>query len=203
VRACVAHGGTGLLLTDWGDNGHHQSLPVTLPPLVLAASLAWNPDEAPNVADAIDSFLARDSARLTGRLLTLLASAAERHFSLRLHNTSPAWKLFFAPAGELAQILPTADAAKLPAFREELAFIAAELDRARPEGLGGTLVRREIALAVRMTDFGACRALAALGSPQNSPDSLESIGIDYEELWLARSQRGGLRESLARIAAIE
>ncbi len=202
VRAARVHGGRGLLLTDWGDNGHHQPLPVTLPPLLFFASRAWNPDAEPDVAAGIDLVLG-DSSKKAGKLLLALGSAAERHFSLRLHNTSPAWKLFFTPAKDLPGILPPEDAANLAAFRAEMAQIAASGKDLRPERLGGKLVAEEIALAARMMDFGAFRAQKALGQSAASTDTIAILADDFAELWLKRSERGGLAESLARITAVD
>ncbi|MFA6721924.1 MAG: family 20 glycosylhydrolase [Bacilli bacterium] len=44
ANACVytkIYGGEGILLTDWGDFGHLQFLPVSYPPLVYAAMMSW------------------------------------------------------------------------------------------------------------------------------------------------------------------
>lgn len=43
VHAAVSCGGDGILLTDWGDNDHLAPIVVSLPAIVHAASLAWNP----------------------------------------------------------------------------------------------------------------------------------------------------------------
>jgi hypothetical protein len=202
VRAAREHGGTGLLLTDWGDNGHHQPLPVTLPPLFYFASKAWNSDAEPDVAAGIDLVLG-DSSKTAGKLLVELGSAAERHFALRLHNTSPAWKLFFSPNKDLPGILPPEDAANLTAFREEMVRIAGACKELRAVRLGGKLVAEEIALAARMMDYGAFRAQKALGQPAASADTIAILADDYEALWLKRSERGGLAESLARVTAVD
>ena len=37
----VLHGATGLLVTDWGDYGHVQYLPISMPGFVVAAALSW------------------------------------------------------------------------------------------------------------------------------------------------------------------
>lgn len=68
--AAHAHGAMGLLLTDWGDGGHPQYLPVSYAALVLAASLAWNPQEPGEaaLADALDTFVFKDAAGVMGRL---------------------------------------------------------------------------------------------------------------------------------------
>ena len=38
----LRHGAAGLLVTDWGDNGHLQPLPASYPGLAAAAGSAWN-----------------------------------------------------------------------------------------------------------------------------------------------------------------
>jgi hexosaminidase len=203
ARAAVAHHAKGILLTDWGDNGHHQPPCVSLPPLALAADAAWNGTVHADIADTINVLLARDSTGITGRALTALGSAAERHFKTRIHNTSPAWKMFFATPEELPGILTAEDAAQLPAFRQDVARLRAELQRAKPSAFGRDLVAMELDLAARMLDYGAWRTQKALDIAARKPDSIERIADDFEELWLQRSERGGLPESLARIRSIQ
>jgi len=48
--AGLKHGATGLLLTDWGDNGHQQLLAVSLLPIAYAAAASWNLNSVPNPA---------------------------------------------------------------------------------------------------------------------------------------------------------
>lgn len=45
VAAAVRYGGEGLLLTDWGDNGHLPPPILAWPAIVDAGALAWNPDQ--------------------------------------------------------------------------------------------------------------------------------------------------------------
>jgi hypothetical protein len=203
ARAALAHGGKGLLLTDWGDNGHHQPPSVSIPPLALAADAAWNGAPKADIAAAIDEVLLRDPERKIGGILTGLGSAAERHFKIHIHNTSAAWKLFFAKPEELAKILPPEDATQLDAFRAEIAALREELVAAKPEFFGGKLVRNELDVAARMADYGAFRAEKTLGQEAATSDSIARIADDYEEMWLKRSERGGLSDSLARIAGVE
>ncbi len=42
VKACIQYKGEGMLLTDWGDGGHPQSIAMSFIPYVFAASCAWN-----------------------------------------------------------------------------------------------------------------------------------------------------------------
>jgi hypothetical protein len=42
-------GAAGLLLTDWGDNGHWQQLPIAYPGYLLGSAASWNPEAAANL----------------------------------------------------------------------------------------------------------------------------------------------------------
>lgn len=45
VDSCIKYGGLGVLMTDWGDYGHSQTFPFTLPGLIYAASETWTKTE--------------------------------------------------------------------------------------------------------------------------------------------------------------
>jgi hexosaminidase len=202
IRAAKAHGAAGALLTDWGDNGHHQPPCVSLPPMALFADAAWNCAACTDIEGAIDVLLLRDKSRLSGGILTSIGSIAERYFKTRIHNTSPAWKMFFAKADELPVILPPEDVANLPAFRDEIASIRGRIVESTPSAFGGNLVKREPDLAARMLDFGAFRLQKTIDPSVKCEDSVDRIIDDFEETWLDRSERGGLSDSVARIANI-
>lgn len=44
---------SGFLLTDWGDNGHPQHLPVSILPIVYAAALGWNSSKELSMAELL------------------------------------------------------------------------------------------------------------------------------------------------------
>ena len=48
ATAGLKHGAAGLLLTDWGDNGHQQLLAVSLLQIAYAAAASWNLSSVPN-----------------------------------------------------------------------------------------------------------------------------------------------------------
>lgn len=70
AKAAQKHGARGILLTQWGDQGHTQPWPVTLPPLVLGGAQAWNPQvETVPLAQALDRFVFQDSQQVLGQWL--------------------------------------------------------------------------------------------------------------------------------------
>ena len=55
AKAGAANGARGLLLTAWGDNGHHQPWPTLFPALIMAAQAAWGcPIDEVALPDQID-----------------------------------------------------------------------------------------------------------------------------------------------------
>ncbi|WP_038051542.1 beta-N-acetylhexosaminidase [Pseudothermotoga elfii] len=80
----------GFLLTDWGDNGHHQHLPFSMISLGYAASLGWNLSE--NLMD--DELLKKINTHVFKTRLSIAESVYNlgtiyKRIKLKLHNTSP------------------------------------------------------------------------------------------------------------------
>ncbi|MFN8240305.1 MAG: family 20 glycosylhydrolase [Bacteroidales bacterium] len=65
------YGASGMLITDWGDMGHWQYLPVSYAGLVTGSSLSWNTkdfDEA-RLSKFLTSFVFRDRSGKMGKLV--------------------------------------------------------------------------------------------------------------------------------------
>jgi len=197
ITAALKHGAKGVLLTDWGDNGHHQAPCISLPALALCADTAWSGTPTADLDAVLNALLLRDGTGISGRVLTTLGSLCERHFRVRIHNCTAAWKIFFAKAEELPGILPAEDADALPAFRIELASLQASLSKAKPTAFGGQLVIQELELAAQMLDVASKRAAG-----EAMPEDMANLIDHFEELWLRRSERGGLEDSLARMRSV-
>lgn len=80
----------GFLLTDWGDNGHHQHLPFSMISLGYAASLGWNLSE--NLTN--DELLKEVNTHVFKTKFPIAESVYNlgtiyNHIKLKLHNASP------------------------------------------------------------------------------------------------------------------
>ena len=76
----VKYQASGMLLTDWGDMGHWQYLPVSYPGFVTAGSLSWNSKtikELPLVP-FLNSYVFKDERQIMGDLVLDLGKY--RHF---------------------------------------------------------------------------------------------------------------------------
>lgn len=175
------HGAKGLLLTAWGDNGHHQPWLTLYPPLIIAAAatheLALSRTE---LAEQIDSIFFPDSKSGHGAALCALGvidsllpqPAAPNSF---LHSS------FFSNDDELKEKL------RPLVSTTTLANCQSALDAISTEGLD-----QEIALAVRLNQAAIERVLGIEPS-----EDCQILIKNFSEQWRRHSREGGLEESLA------
>ena len=76
VDAVVNNGGKGVLLTDWGDFGHLQFLPVSYGPIVYSGLYSWSHQEGSilTVRDFLNDVIYQDKNEVIGDLLLDLAA---------------------------------------------------------------------------------------------------------------------------------
>jgi hexosaminidase len=71
VKSGVKYGARGMLLTDWGDMGHWQYLPVSYAGYTAGATFSWNSNSSENMdlSSFLNSYLFRDESSLMGDLV--------------------------------------------------------------------------------------------------------------------------------------
>lgn len=192
ARVGLDQGGRGLVVTDWGDNGHLQPLVVSLLPLAYGAGVAWcaatNADA--DVAPVVDRL---EGTPGLGALLTDLGDA----YLLPGVETVNASPLFVAldphrPGPLVGRGAPHAHRATLERLEAGLATA---------ERLG----RGDLVAAVRLARQGAWRLAARAGVPGPSPDRLRDDLAEAVErqraAWANSSRPGGLADSLGHLPA--
>ncbi|HEU4429116.1 MAG TPA: glycoside hydrolase, partial [Myxococcota bacterium] len=202
----LARGARGFLITDWGDNGHHQPPSASWLPLCAGAALAWcgaANRELP-LAALLDRYVFRDKAGVLGELAISLADAYQGT-GLECLNGSPLFSALVR--GGMLRSSGRADAARLEATLAGLDSALARLSRARAAARDGRLVPRELGAAARLARQGAWRIARDAGLPAPSDAALREDLADAIErqraAWLARSRPGGLADSLARLEAAQ
>ena len=190
TAAAMRHGADGILMTAWGDNGHHQPWPTFWIPLGEAAAMAWcreansDPDpvlavlpfledgaDAPEVATALEAL-----GELDGRI------------PVSIRNKSLTWELLCgdpAARAELGLRLAVPDVVK------SLGWLAACADLVRK--IGDARVREELLLGTMLAQAG----LVTAGQRPPSEDTRRELAERHRRAWLARARPGGLAESLA------
>ena len=217
AREGLAAGAAGFLLTDWGDNGHWQQLPVSYPAYVYGAAAGWNPGSEGEL-DA-ELFLSRhvflDPTGGAARALLAIGEVYDNEV-VRLPN-----------AGVLAVLLAlqlqpyhqkALERFRGYAFERERALLADALRwlaGAELQAGDGRLLREELEFTANLLEHAvrlgrerfATPGLATPEIPARKRRSLaaelENLVARYRKLWLARSRPGGLEDSAGRMLALQ
>jgi hypothetical protein len=210
VDATVAHGGGGVLVTDWGDQGHLQYLPVSEPGLAYGAAVAWGlaANRDLDLAAALSTHCYGDP---TGALGDALVRLGDTHLALtpQIGNIATLVMHLYWPQLTIGRgPLAGATAAEYAAAEAELAACADTLDAARPARPDGALVldelRNSIALVtllcrdarLRLAGDGTVGAIPT-GARAELAGGIEAVTAEHRRLWLARNRPGGLDDSCA------
>jgi hexosaminidase len=211
-------GALGYLITDWGDRGHWQTLPISYLGFAAGAAYAWavEANRDLDVARAVSLHAFRDSTGALGRVAYDLGNVYR--ILPEIHNSSPLfWALQF-PVAELAQprdplaqaLVPRITQALTPeTFDRALKAIDEAVEpleehrMARPDA---ELIQREFTNAAQLLRHACRRASAILdGSMDNSgvrgalDQDMQALIGEYRQLWLARNRPGGLEDSAGRL----
>jgi hexosaminidase len=215
VDAAAAHGGTGLLNTDWGDRGHLQYLPVSDPGFAYGAAVSWcaatNRDL--DLAAALSAHSFHDRTDELGRALVALGDA-HRGVQPQMINESILALAVYHPTAVVGQ------GASKGLTVEDLANVASTITAAmdavarstsdRPDA---ALVREELTQTGELLlhcgrDAGA--RLQAGGRIEDVPAAtrrtlageLDPLIDRHRQLWLARNRPGGLEDSVAMLTRL-
>jgi hexosaminidase len=201
----LKHGAVGYLITDWGDRGHWQALPISYLGFGVGAAFAWcletNGDI--DVAETISRFAFDDPSGTMGRIAYDLGNVYQVPGVLRIHNTSVLFRLLQGmPQSARFEADVTAESFETTLRRVE--EILSTLYDARMACPDADLIKLEFAHAARLLHH-ACRRGLQLLAKDEAPalkaellDDLEAAVEEFKALWLARNRPGGLEKSLAR-----
>jgi len=190
AEAGLQHGAEGLLVTDWGDNGHWQPQPVSYAGFAVAAAFSWNAADAVQLplAHLLDGHAFTDQAGIMGRLALELGDLY-RTTGVELENASVLFHLLHKR--NLAPWLAKVPGGMLETTAQRLDEILGPLNRSEMRCAKAELIRDEFALAARMIRHGLQRAITA----QENSGELRAILVEHRRLWLARNRPGGLEDS--------
>ncbi|HVJ17340.1 MAG TPA: family 20 glycosylhydrolase [Polyangiaceae bacterium] len=213
IRTGLEHGASGVLNTDWGDNGHLQPLCVSYLGLLAGAALSWNAasnvDERDLMGDLLDLHCFGDKSGKLGRLAYDLGNAY-RDVGTEPHNNSALFMLLMA--GDKTDAFEGLSPEALARARSRVTEIKQELER--PDRQNGEVQRgrAELHWAARMLEFccdlgqarldgEAVRPLAEIEGGRRAAlaHELGALIEEHRKLWLGRNRPGGLADSVARL----
>lgn len=204
-------GAEAFLLTDWGDMGHHQYLPVSEPMFAWGAAMAWCADanRGLDLTAVCDRHVFADEGGALTHAIELLADAYSL-VSTQLPNTSILAVPFYFPGAALGTGLTAGiTAAELDAVDGQIDRAVEQLRHARPARTDGALVLEELRTTADLLSHLVADArlrLAHDGTLASIPSDgrrtlaagLAAFPERHAALWLARNREGGLADSLGR-----
>ena len=215
ASVALRHGAGGLLVTDWGDNGHLQPLPVSEPGFAMAAGASWclETNRDLDVAAALSAHSFGDD---TGQLAAAMVRLGDAHTLVepQVPNMSVLVMHLYWPqlrVGEgFTKGLTIADLDRVSASVEDAVD---GLGRARPSRPDGALIVEELrwaaALVALLVDdarerLRADRTLSSVPSSVRGELSarLGALVEEHRRIWLARNRPGGLADSAARLTRL-
>jgi len=213
ARSGLAHGASGMLVTDWGDFGHWQPLPVSYLGLAYGSAVAWchETNRDLDVARALDVHVFGDRAEALGGIARDLGDVY-RETGVLVKNASVLALLLLFPARPLGEgRLAGLTAEGLDRAEARAASLASRLGEARCDRDDASLLGAEFALAADLMRHGCQLGIARLEAPGGAvasilsstraglSDDLRRIVDEYRRVWRKRNREGGLRESVGRL----
>lgn len=210
LRHGVANGASGMLVTDWGDRGHLQPLPVSYPGWIAAAELGWTGDPAgigeAELADLVDRHALPDAGGTPrfpgfGAAALALGRVGEATEATTVNGTAPFFLLAMVEENLPNERVPDLSPAGLDAALEQLEGAEGRLPEA---GLDAEELRWAADLTRMACHLGRARLAAGPGTPVSAvpaplraslADELRPLVATHRRLWPARSRPGGLEAS--------
>lgn len=213
-------GARGCLITDWGDFGHLQPLPVSNLGFLAGAGFAWNVDTAAEPlahpwSELLDRWAFGDDARVTGSAALALGDAY-LHTGASQKNGTALFFLLAFPQQDLTQRRYNGmSEAGLAATERWIEDGIAALAASSPTDPERALVRRELLWVAGLLEL-ACRlgrARLAAGPTVPVPELPASVRAElssrlaplvdeHAAIWLARNRPGGRADSVARLVRL-
>jgi hypothetical protein len=203
----LQHGAAGYLITDWGDHGHWQTLPVSYPGFLLGAALSWCTAANRNLplTAALNQHVFADEAGVLGGL-TLSMGDAYRRCGIERGNST---ELFHLLAHGTSRPI---GAGVTPATLDDVRAVAEEallrLSQARSSRADAPWLLEETEQTAGLLIHACQRGSHRLANPGAALDTprlaraREELLDRHARVWLRRNRPGGLADSLQRMAPI-
>ena len=213
ARNGLAHGAQGYLVTDWGDNGHWQCIPVSFAPFTYGAALSWcyEKNQDLDLARVLDIHVFQDSAGEMGRAVLALGDA-HTLTGVRIGNSTVYYSFLLnavegAPRkGALAALTPEAVEVALTVIDEGLRQVESTR-MGRPDGdlivreyrANCALARTALLLARYRLRHNSGTAGLPAAEKAEILGQLDAAITQLRAVWLARNREGGLADSIGRL----
>ena len=173
----LANGAVGYLVTDWGDGGHWQFLPVSYLGFSYGAAVSWCVQTNVNadIPRILDTYVFQDDAGVMGKLAYNLGNAYSKTGLEPGNNTVFNGILHSDPERPFAKsYLKSLSAKDLEATLAYVDQVMAQLPNARMKAPDGQLIQDEFALGANMVRFACHLGIARVQSGGGATSALPS-----------------------------
>ena len=200
----LKHGAIGYLITDWGDNGHHQPLPVSYLGYAYGAAVSWGlqNNRDIDIARAIGLHLFRDASGAAGKWAYEIGNVY-RLFETRIHNATAYGLGSSRPLDQLNITTNMGEVKRALKEIDRLARGVAKLDMQRDDA---DLVRREFFFTLGLMRYGTQRIALSMAKEKDKRTLtaelrpiLRRMIAEHRKVWLARNRPGGLEDSVSKL----
>jgi len=205
----LKHGAIGYLITDWGDNGHHQPLPVSYLGFAYGGAVSWHYENNHDIdiASALSHFIFRD---VTGTMGQLAYDFGEAHKILEWNNFNGHILAYLTQVPHMCDDFKNDDTERGDAFKAQLAEVIDTLDTLQArlhktdmQRSDATLIIDEYVQASNLMKH-AVKWVRFVKDIQG--DSAYDLALELDSLmaqqrivWLERNRRGGLEDSIVNL----
>lgn len=201
----------GYLITDWGDRGHWQFLPISYPGFAYGAGLSWcyDANAGMDVPSVLSKHVFEDDADVVGHAVYDLGNAylktGEILSNRNIFDSLMRYEL--DRSVKMDKFYQGITTAELQAAADGIERILGSLSNSAMRRPDGPLVLRELQLGGEMAIFSCKLGIARIesdgaalsGLPETQRKALarelRGIIVRYRQLWMARNRVGGLKES--------
>lgn len=201
IKNGIKYGASGILLTEWGDFGHHHFQVFSYPSIARVALLSWNfnvEKEEVHRSFANTTLLRSEDLRFIEAIEQL--GTVHELLEHPLHNESPLNRILFRKPRESAKFVESIALENLMTAKRSLEKTDQLIRSLHANSIQQKEFKDELLFACDLLDY-ACQKGIDLKDAQPFPSermalSLESLVARYSKLWLARNREGGLTESI-------
>lgn len=210
---------TGYLITDWGDGGHWQPLPVSYQGFCYGAALCWGVEQNENVDTAayLNRFVFMDKNNRMGSFVLDLGNYYLKELKTEYDGSGIFRTLRVSQLNDKnmdMQFLNLPDLRKedFESVKEYISRLAGELYMVDLQCEDADIIVAEFRNAIHLILHGANLGLFKLekrGGDQeilelrNLLDDLTSIIKEYKEVWLKRNRSAGLEDSIMKMEELK
>ena len=199
----LKHGAIGYLITDWGDSGHWQPLPVSYLGFAAGAAYSWSLDTNRRLdfIHAVSLYAFDDPTGNLGRVAYNLGNVY-RVIGIEPSNASALFGALQASVAQINDYQGQVTKESLYKTLEAVTAALAPLTTARSTSPDADLIYREFNYAAHVLRHACYCVLFASGAEKKEKAELaadiDEIIREHEAIWLARNRSGGLIDSVAR-----